>query len=211
MPRAGPRPRPRSPSCGTSSVPPPSASPTTGRSTAASAATCSRLPSRPRLAAPTAAAPRPGSGSIRSPAGAGAKSCELVRPLRTDSPSFVGQPRFIYRGLITHVAIAARLAECLRRIARNADVAQLVERRLPKPKVAGSRPVVRFGKGPKTRACVSQTASARKAVFASNGWAVEFVTVQSLRSLARDVNRSQPARKRSIRSSASSSCGRELA
>jgi hypothetical protein len=26
-----------------------------------------------------------------------------------------------------------------------ADVAQLVERRLPKPKVAGSRPVVRFG------------------------------------------------------------------
>src|SRR3954451_20645152 len=28
--------------------------------------------------------------------------------------------------------------------ARHADVAQLVERRLPKPKVAGSRPVVRF-------------------------------------------------------------------
>jgi hypothetical protein len=26
----------------------------------------------------------------------------------------------------------------------DADVAQLVERRLPKPKVAGSRPVVRF-------------------------------------------------------------------
>jgi hypothetical protein len=30
------------------------------------------------------------------------------------------------------------------RIALVADVAQLVERRLPKPKVAGSRPVVRF-------------------------------------------------------------------
>ena len=30
------------------------------------------------------------------------------------------------------------------RIARSADVAQLVERRLPKPKVAGSRPVVRL-------------------------------------------------------------------
>jgi hypothetical protein len=31
--------------------------------------------------------------------------------------------------------------------ANGADVAQLVERRLPKPKVAGSRPVVRFQKG----------------------------------------------------------------
>src|SRR3954470_20396652 len=36
---------------------------------------------------------------------------------------------------------AARTAA---RLARRADVAQLVERRLPKPKVAGSRPVVRF-------------------------------------------------------------------
>ena len=34
------------------------------------------------------------------------------------------------------------------RIARSADVAQLVERRLPKPKVAGSSPVVRFGERP---------------------------------------------------------------
>ena len=32
------------------------------------------------------------------------------------------------------------------RIARSADVAQLVERRLPKPKVAGSSPVVRLSK-----------------------------------------------------------------
>ena len=31
-----------------------------------------------------------------------------------------------------------------RRLQGIADVAQLVERRLPKPKVAGSRPVVRF-------------------------------------------------------------------
>src|SRR3954452_4391554 len=29
-------------------------------------------------------------------------------------------------------------------LSRNAEVAQLVERRLPKPKVAGSRPVFRF-------------------------------------------------------------------
>jgi hypothetical protein len=36
--------------------------------------------------------------------------------------------------------------------ADRADVAQLVERRLPKPKVAGSRPVVRFGK-PSKIAC----------------------------------------------------------
>src|SRR6185295_15029051 len=32
------------------------------------------------------------------------------------------------------------------RISARADVAQLVERRLPKPKVAGSRPVVRFSR-----------------------------------------------------------------
>src|SRR5919197_2335593 len=34
------------------------------------------------------------------------------------------------------------------RFGPHADVAQLVERRLPKPKVAGSRPVVRFGGKP---------------------------------------------------------------
>src|ERR671935_726551 len=33
--------------------------------------------------------------------------------------------------------------------ALSADVAQLVERRLPKPKVAGSRPVVRFARRPR--------------------------------------------------------------
>ena len=34
------------------------------------------------------------------------------------------------------------------RIAPNAGVAQLVERRLPKPKVAGSNPVARFSERP---------------------------------------------------------------
>ena len=39
---------------------------------------------------------------------------------------------------------------------RRADVAQLVEHRLPKPKVAGSRPVVRFS--PQSRSFSGRTA-----------------------------------------------------
>ena len=48
--------------------------------------------------------------------------------------------------LMTDQNLRLRPAESLpaAKIAPGADVAQLVERRLPKPKVAGSRPVVRF-------------------------------------------------------------------
>src|SRR5581483_4456079 len=47
---------------------------------------------------------------------------------------------------------------------RHADVAQLAERRLPKPKVAGSTPVVRYAKSPGDRG-FSLRRPARPAAF----------------------------------------------
>ncbi len=95
-------------------------------------------------------------------------------------------------------ALGPRRRRLALRIARNADVAQLVERRLPKPKVAGSRPVVRFEGGVcSSRARVSCTSPR---VVTSNSSGTSGSSCPS-RALARSAMPSQ-AMTRPVRTSA---------
>jgi len=55
------------------------------------------------------------------------------------------------------------------RIARSADVAQLVERRLPKPKVAGSSPVVRLRRELESSGTCLQMCE-KEWAFLAEGW-----------------------------------------